>query len=137
MILRIDHVGFATEEPEAAAAAMSALGLGREHRGTAEAYGVACDFWAPGGERDSTAIELVSPTRPDSAVSGRVAGGGGLYHLAVEVDDLVAELARLRKEGFHPMDREPCAGARPGMQVAFVYAKRPVGLIVELVQYDS
>lgn len=137
MILRIDHVGFATEDPDAAAAAMAALGLEREHSGTADAYGVACDFWAPGGARDAAAVELVSPLRPDSAVSGRLPAGGGLYHLAVEVDDLAAELARLRKEGFHPMDREPCAGARPGMRVAFVYAKRPVGLIVELVQYTS
>lgn len=83
------------------------------------------------------AVELVAPVRGDSAVTGHLARKGpGLYHIAFEVDDVELELARLRSNGFVPVDREPCAGARPGMRVAFMYVRKPAGLLIELVQYS-
>ncbi|MFC4907211.1 VOC family protein [Actinomadura gamaensis] len=138
MILGIDHIGLATDDPDGVAPFLSALGLAASDRGVAEAYGVACEFWHRPGEPAHPAVELVSPAGDDSSVAGRLADPGpGLYHLAFTVDDLEADLAKLRAQGFTAVDREPCAGARPGMRVAFLYARRPAGLLVELVQYDD
>ncbi|MFE9420012.1 VOC family protein [Streptomyces griseofuscus] len=136
MILGIDHIGLATGRPDRAGAQLAVLGLARTDRGEAEAYGVDCEFWSLPGDRGGTAVELVSPARPDSAVSGRLAAvGPGFYHIALTVDDLDGETARLRREGFLALDAEPCQGARPGMRVAFLYLPEPAELMVELVHY--
>jgi methylmalonyl-CoA/ethylmalonyl-CoA epimerase len=62
--------------------------------------------------------------------------GPGLYHVAFEVDHLEDELGRLRDSGLVLVDQQPRAGARTGMQVAFVYARRPAAFLVELVEYQ-
>jgi methylmalonyl-CoA/ethylmalonyl-CoA epimerase len=134
MIIGIDHVGVATREPEAAGELLGQLGLFCLDAGTASAYGVRCDFWGPLG--GGAGVELVAEVAAGSAVTGVLdRAGPGLYHVAFEVDDLEAELARLRRSQIVLVDRTPCRGARPGMEVAFVYARRPVALLVELVQY--
>ncbi|MFD4986138.1 VOC family protein [Streptomyces sp. NPDC058374] len=136
MILRIDHVGLATEDPGGVAAFMTTLGLRKYDEGHADDYGVACEFWQFGGGLGNPAVEIVSPTQEPSAISGRLARQGpGLYHLAFEVDDLESETARLRGEGWTAVDATPCKGARDGMTVAFLYAPAPAGLLVELVHY--
>lgn len=138
MILAIDHIGLATDDPDGVAPFLSALGLAASDKGVADAYGVACEFWGRPGSGAQPAVELVSPTRADSSITGRLAEAGpGLYHVAFTVDDLEGDLAKLRAQGFTAVDREPCAGARPGMRVAFLYARRPAGLLVELVQYGD
>ncbi len=138
MILGIDHIGLATEDPATVAKSLAALGMGKDDDGVAQSYGVACEFWSYPGSNRQPAIELVSPVREDSAVTDHLAKRGpGIYHLAFEVDDLAGELAKLRAGGFIPLDAEPCAGARPGMQVAFMYLAKPAALLIELVQYHA
>jgi len=142
VILGIDHVGLATEDPAGVGTAMAALGMRMSDHGVAEAYGVTCEFWQhpAHGDRGNgrrPAVELVAPARGDSAVTAYLSRRGpGLYHVAFEVDDVELELARLRENGFVPVDREPCRGARPGMRVAFMYVRKPAGLLIELVQYS-
>jgi methylmalonyl-CoA/ethylmalonyl-CoA epimerase len=138
VILGIDHIGLATDDPTAVSASLSALGMRKDDGGVAQSYGVACEFWSYPGSKLQPAIELVSPVRGDSAVSDHLAKRGpGIYHVAFEVDDLPGELARLRAGGFIPLDAEPCAGARPNMQVAFMYLAKPAALLIELVQYHA
>ena len=138
MILGIDHVGLATDDPAGLSVFLTALGLRRDDGGIAENYGVACEFWSHPGSAGQPALELVSPAGQDSAISDQLAQRGpGLYHLAFEVDDLPAELSRLRASGFVAIDAKPCAGARPGMQVAFMYLRKPAALLIELVQYGT
>ncbi|MDH6122239.1 VOC family protein [Kitasatospora sp. GAS204B] len=134
MIIRLDHVGVATGDPQGVGDLLATLGLAAGDRGNAETYGVSCEFWQ--AEKGGGAIELVAPLNDEAAVSRRLAEHGpGLYHIAFEVDDVAAELARLRGLGLVALDSEPQPGARPGMWVAFVYAKRPAGLLIELVEY--
>jgi len=138
VILGIDHVGLVTEDPEGVGEFMTALGLDRVESGIADAYGVSCDFWQFGTDLAAPAVEVVAPVRDGSAVATTLARSGpGLYHLAFEVDDLAAETTRLRRSGFAPVDAEPCKGARPGMTVAFLYLRKPAGVLVELVHYES
>lgn len=137
MILRIDHIGLATGVPDALAPYLSALGMSKVDAGVAAGYGVACEFWEPGRRAGEPSIELVSPAAAGSALDGHLARSGpGLHHIAVEVDRIEPELQRLRRAGFTAVDRQPSAGARAGMLVAFTYLPRPAGLLVELVQYD-
>jgi methylmalonyl-CoA/ethylmalonyl-CoA epimerase len=137
VILGIDHVGLATEDPAGTAPFLTALGLGRSDGGIADDYGVACEFWRYADGIGQPSIEVVSPARPDASIAGLLEKQGpGLYHVAFAVDELEPELARLRKQGFAAVDAVPCAGARPGMRVAFLYARSPAGLLVELVQYS-
>jgi methylmalonyl-CoA/ethylmalonyl-CoA epimerase len=138
VILGIDHVGVATDDPARAAPFLTALGFDPGEQGVADAYRVACEFWRLPNDGGRTTVELVSPLSEDSAVGGHLdRRGPGLYHLALRVDDVEQELARLRRAGFVAVDAEPCAGALAGMRVAFVYAARPAGLLVELVQHDA
>jgi len=137
VILGIDHVGLATDDPGAAGAFMAILGMDKAGQGVADSYGVACEFWQYSGGTDGVAIEIVSPVRENSAVTGRLSRSGpGLYHIAFAVDDIEAELDRLRRNGFSAVDARPCQGARTGMRVAFMYLRRPTGVLIELVQHE-
>jgi methylmalonyl-CoA/ethylmalonyl-CoA epimerase len=138
VILGIDHVGLATDDPVGTAPFLAALGLGVSDSGIADGYGVACEFWRYADGIGQPSVEVVSPARPDASIAGLIEKQGpGLYHIAFAVDDLEAELARLRERGFAAVDDEPRAGARPGMRVAFLYAPSPAGLLIELVQYSG
>jgi methylmalonyl-CoA/ethylmalonyl-CoA epimerase len=136
VIIGIDHIGLATEDPVGVAAFLTALGLGMDDQGVAADYGVACEFWSHPASGGQPAIELVTPVREDSALSDHFSRRSpSLYHVAFEVDDLDSELARLRGHRLVPVDATPCAGARPGMRVAFMYVPKPAALLIELVQY--
>ena len=136
MILGIDHVGVLTSDLGRAGEQLESLGLAKVDGGLAEAYGVACDFYQLTDDPGAVAVELVAPVAEDSAIGNRLKKSGpGPYHVALEVDDVEEEMARLAGRGFVMVDRAPCAGARPGMRVAFLYLGKPTGLLVELVQY--
>lgn len=135
MIRGIDHIGLATQDAAGVGPFLSALGMHRGDAGLARDYGVTCEFWQF-DQAGQPAIETVCPSGPDSAVTRYLEKkGAGLYHVAFEVDDIELELARLRGEGFVAIDERPRAGARVGMQVAFMYLRRPADLLIELVQY--
>jgi len=137
MLLGIDHIGLVTDDPSALGPSLAALDMSKLDSGIATGYRVACEFWQPAGRAGQPMIELVSPAGPGSTLDGHLARfGPGLHHIAIEVDHLEPELNRLRGAGFTAIDREPCAGARSGMLVAFTYLARPAGLLVELVQYE-
>jgi methylmalonyl-CoA/ethylmalonyl-CoA epimerase len=135
MIERLDHVGAVTGDLTAARTALATLDFERYDKGVADAYGVACEFWRP-GTGPGTAVELVAPIRDGAAVSGHLKRRGpGLHHLAVEVGDVEAALARLRRQRVVLVDTQPQSGAREGMRVAFVHMGPATNLLVELVDY--
>lgn len=135
MILGVDHVGVMTGDPDGVGGFLTALGMRKSDEGVADDYGVACQFW---GASEGPAIEVVSPVRENSSVSDMLGRAGpGLYHIAFVTDDVELEFNRLRRLGFAAVDSRPCRGARAGMTVAFMYLRKPAGLLVELVQYDQ
>ena len=136
MILGVDHVGVLTGRLEKAGKDLEAVGFSRVEQGVAEEYGVACEFFQLTDDPAAFAIELVAPLSPEAVVNDKLKKDGpGPYHVALEVDDLEAEIERLQASGFLAVDAKPCLGARPGMRVAFMYLGRATGLLIELVQY--
>ena len=61
------------------------------------------------------------------------AKGEGLHHLAFEVEDVAAEMKRLREAGFKPLGEEPKSGA-DGKRIFFLHPKQTRGVLVELCQ---
>ncbi len=130
MIGPVHHVGIAVKDIDAALERYRALGL---HAGTPEdvpSAGVRVVFLESGG----SLIELVTPLRGEGTVARFLEKRGeGLHHVAFAVEDIVAELARLEREGFELVDRVPRPGAH-GRTVAFLHPRTAHGAMIELVQ---
>jgi methylmalonyl-CoA/ethylmalonyl-CoA epimerase len=82
-----------------------------------------------------TTIELIRPTDDSSGVARFLANRGeGLHHIAVKVDDIASELARLQADGVRLIDRSPRRGVH-GL-IGFVHPEGTGGVLLELVQND-
>ena len=87
-------------------------------------------FFRVGGSK----IELLAGTSPESAISKFLEKKPeGIHHVAFEVDDIEAEMARLRAEGFTLLNETPKRGADNKL-VCFVHPKSAGGVLVELCQ---
>ena len=126
----IHHVGIAVDDLDAAVARYTALFGGTvEHRERVEDQGVEAASVHVGGSR----VELLAPTGPDTPVGRFLAKRGpGLHHVAFEVDDVAAELERLKTEGVELIDEAPRRGMF-GLQVAFVHPDATGGVLAEFV----
>ena len=79
-------------------------------------------------------IELLEPLSPDSPISSFIEKkGGGLHHLALEVDDIQGEMRRLQGKNVQLLDKEPKGGAHHA-QIAFVHPKSFSGVLFEFKQ---
>lgn len=128
---RLDHVAIAVSDlDQALALYRDAFGLPVGGIETVEDQAVRTAFV---GEEPGR-IELLCPTRPDSAV-GRFLEkrGEGLHHVAVRVHDIERAVAELKARGVPLIDAEPRRGAH-GTRVAFVHPKGGRGVLLELVE---
>ena len=130
-MLRIEHVAIAVSDLDDALAHYKEIwGLEPEHRERVEDQGVE-EVMLPFGE---SYLQLLGSTGPETTVAKFLERRGeGLHHIAYEVDDLGATLARLKEKGVPLIDEEPRPGGR-GHMVAFVHPKGNRGLLVELIQ---
>ncbi len=79
-------------------------------------------------------IELLEPTSPDSPVAKFLEKSGpGIHHIAYEVTDIEAAIARLQQDGVKMIDAAPRNGAH-GTKIAFVHPKSSSGVLTELCQ---
>ena len=79
-------------------------------------------------------IELLEATSADSAIAKFLTNKGeGIHHIAFAVDDILAEMARLKREGFTLLNEIPKKGADNKM-VCFVHPKEANGVLIELCQ---
>lgn len=131
MLDRIDHVGVATEDLEAAIALYEgSLGMPVTHRETIEAQGVEAVLLDVGEGH----VELLAPLGPDTPVGKYLARRGpGLHHVAYAVSDIEETLSRLSEAGVRLIDSEPRVGIRDS-RVAFVHPKAAGGVLTEIVQ---
>ena len=129
--MKINHLGIATNGIEDALKFWSdALGLENVHTEVVEDQKVRVAMLPLGESR----IELLEPTTEDSPISRFLEKrGGGIHHIAVEVEDIEASLAQLKAKGARLIDETPRIGAE-GCLVAFVHPSSANGVLLELVQ---
>ncbi|OGX84408.1 methylmalonyl-CoA epimerase [Hymenobacter lapidarius] len=127
----LEHLGLAVNDLEAATALYTTLlGAAPYKKEHVASENVDTVFFRVGGSK----IELLAGTSPDSAITKFLARKPeGIHHVAFEVDDIWAEMARLRGEGFVLLNEEPKHGADNKL-VCFVHPKSAAGVLVELCQ---
>lgn len=80
----------------------------------------------------NTKIELLESTDPEGVIARFIEKKGeGTHHIAFEVDDIEAEMERLKNEGFVLLNETPKAGADNKL-VCFLHPKNTNGVLIEL-----
>ena len=130
-MIRIEHIGIAVKDLNAAEELyQKLLGAPSYKRESVESEGVITSFFQVGPNK----IELLESTRSDGPIAKAIEKRGeGIHHIAYEVEDILAEMARLRAEGFTLLNDEPKRGADNKL-VCFVHPKSSGGVLVELCQ---
>ena len=131
MFGRIDHIGVAVEDLDAAIALHErTYGMPLVHRETIAEQGVEAALLDVGESH----VELLRPLGPDTPVGRFLAKRGpGLHHVAYRVDDVDAALEALRGQGMRLIDEQARTGIR-GSRVAFLHPSASGGVLTELVQ---
>jgi len=131
MPTRINHIGIAVHSIEEAAKFYTEkLGLKLGGTEEVESQKVKVAFLPIGEVR----LELVQPTSPDSPVAKFLEKNGpGFHHVAYQVEDVTAEVERLKADGVAMVDQTPRKGAHNTL-IAFVHPKASGGVLTELVQ---
>jgi methylmalonyl-CoA/ethylmalonyl-CoA epimerase len=131
-MMKIEHIGIATRGlDEALEFWRGALGLELEATEEVAEQRVRVAM-LPIGESH---VELLEPTDADSPVAKFLEKRGpGIHHIAVRVDDILATLESLKKQGMRLIDEKPRIGAG-GCLVAFVHPSSAQGVLLELVQH--
>ena len=135
-VKKISHVGIAVPNiEEYISIYRDTLGLG--FLGTEEVpeQKVKVAFLQIGESR----IELLEPTADDSPVQKFLSSNENkprFHHIAFEVEDLSASLAKAKADGLRLIDEEPRLGAG-GARIAFIHPKTTAGVLTELCQHDD
>ena len=84
--------------------------------------------------QENSKIELLESTDPEGVIAKFIEKKGeGMHHIAFEVPDIIAEMERLKKEGFTLLNESPKKGA-DHKWVCFVHPKETNGVLIELCQ---
>jgi methylmalonyl-CoA/ethylmalonyl-CoA epimerase len=128
---KIEHIGIAVNSIEAAGAVYQKLlntGIYKTEPVSSEQVNTA--FMQTGPNK----IELLEALSADSAIAKFIAKKGeGIHHIAFEVDNIRAEMQRLKQEGFVLLNEEPKRGADNKL-VCFVHPKSANGVLIELCE---
>jgi len=128
---KIEHLGIAVKNLEVSKLLFEKLlGAAPYKEEEVASEGVRTSFFKNGPNK----IELLEATTEDGPIAKFLAKKGeGIHHVAFEVEDIVAEIARLKSEGFIILNETPKKGADNKL-VAFVHPKTSNGVLVELCQ---
>jgi methylmalonyl-CoA/ethylmalonyl-CoA epimerase len=131
MFARIDHVGIAVEDLDAAIALHEkTYGMQLVHRETVTEQGVEAVLLDVGENH----VELLAPLGPETPVGKFLAKKGpGIHHVAYQVSDIEATLEALKAAGTRLIDETPRVGIR-GSRVAFLHPAASGGVLTEIVE---
>jgi methylmalonyl-CoA/ethylmalonyl-CoA epimerase len=131
ILSRIDHIGIAVEDLDAAIALHEATyGMPLVHQETVPEQGVEAVLFDVGEHH----VELLRPLAADTPVGRFLARRGpGLHHVAYRVTDIEATLAALREQGVRLIDEQPRFGIR-GSRVAFLHPAASGSVLTEIVE---
>ena len=127
--LKIDHLGIAVRDLEAALGIYRALGFEVESVHEVPTEKVRAAFLPVGESR----LELLEATEPGSVIARFLEKRSGLHHVCLLVEDIDAALAELKAKGVPLIDERPRPGAG-GSRVAFVHPRAADGVLLELKQ---
>ncbi|GAB3505263.1 methylmalonyl-CoA epimerase [Spirosoma knui] len=131
MLTNVEHIGIAVHDIATSNDLFTKLlNVAPYKAETVESEGVTTSFFRV----NETKIELLEATNPDSPIAKFLEKKGeGIHHLAFEVDDIVAEMERLKNEGFTLVRETPKRGADNKL-VCFLHPKGTNGVLIELCQ---
>lgn len=131
MVNKIEHIGIAVKNMDDANVLFEKmLGVPSYKMEAVESEGVLTSFFQTGNNK----IELLEATNPESSIAKFLEKKGeGIHHIAFDVDDIEAEIIRLKKEGFVLINEIPKKGADNKL-VVFLHPKNTNGVLVELCQ---
>ena len=131
MFARVDHIGIAVEDLDAAIALHERdYGMALVHREVIDEQGVEAVLLDVGENH----VELLRPLSEDTPVGRFLASRGpGLHHVAYQVGDVDSTLAQLRERGLRLIDETPRTVIR-GSRVAFLHPAASGGVLTEIVQ---
>jgi methylmalonyl-CoA/ethylmalonyl-CoA epimerase len=131
MLRKIEHIGIAVKDIEASNKTFEdMLGVAPYKQEKVESEHVITSFFQVGESK----IELLQATHEDSAISKYLEKNKeGIHHIAFDVEDIYAEIARLKDLGYQMIHNEPKDGA-DGKIIAFLHPKSSNSVLVELCQ---
>lgn len=88
-------------------------------------------------KKGETKIELLENTGEDGAIKKFIdRKGEGIHHIAFEVENIYAEMERLKKQGFILLNEKPKNGADNKL-VCFLHPKSTNNVLIELCQEEK
>ena len=131
---KIEHIGIAVKNLKESNKTYEALLNTSSYKTeTVENEGVETSFLRVGESK----IELLAATSENSPIAKFIAKKGeGIHHIAFYVEDIHAEIQRLKGEGFTVLNEEPKKGADNKL-VTFLHPKSSNGVLVELCQDEK
>lgn len=128
---KIEHIGIAVKSIDSSTSLFAKLFAKNAYkREEVLSEGVITEFFQLGGNK----IELLEATHAESPIAKFIEKKGeGIHHIAFEVSDIVAEMKRLKEEGFQLLSEEPKNGADNKL-VCFLHPKSTNGVLIELCQ---
>ncbi|MCD0470187.1 methylmalonyl-CoA epimerase [Flavobacterium sp. JAS] len=131
MVNKIEHIGIAVKNMNDANVLFEKLlGVPSYKEERVESEGVLTSFFQTGTNK----IELLMATNPESPIAKFLEKKGeGIHHIAFDVEDIYAEIERLKNEGFVLINEVPKKGADNKL-VVFLHPKNTNGVLVELCQ---
>ena len=128
---KIEHIGIAVKDLDESNNLFTSL-FGEAHYKIEEvkSEGVRTSFFKSGPNK----IELLEATHSNSPIAKFIEKKGeGIHHVAFAVEDIEAEIIRLKNEGFTVLNEIPKKGADNKL-VAFLHPKTTNGVLIELCQ---
>jgi methylmalonyl-CoA/ethylmalonyl-CoA epimerase len=128
---KIEHIGIAVNDLQKSNELFTNL-LGKAHFKTekVEGEGVETSFFQVG----ETKVELLQATRSDSPIAKFIdRKSEGVHHIAFAVEDILAEVVRLKAAGFEILNETPKEGADNKL-VVFLHPRSTNGVLIELCQ---
>jgi methylmalonyl-CoA/ethylmalonyl-CoA epimerase len=131
MFTQIEHIGIAVKDLDSAIPLYEKL-LNTPCYKTelVASENVMTAFFAVGNNK----IELLQSTIADGVIAKYIEKKGeGMHHIAYAVDDIIAEMNRLKEQGFTLLNEVPKQGADNKL-VCFVHPKDAGGVLMELCE---
>jgi len=127
----VEHIGIAVKELSVSIPLFEKLLNSKCYKTeTVETEKVSTAFFKTG----ETKIELLESTDKDGIISRFIGKKGeGVHHVAFEVNDIKAEMERLKTEGFVLLNEIPKRGADNKL-VCFLQPKTTNGILIEICQ---